>query len=151
MRSQLREILARAVEKTAKAEGLDSGELPPIVLEPPKQREFGDLSSNVAMVWARRAKKPPRAIAEAVLRNLQDPDGILARQEIAGPGFLNFSFAPKFFYREFRALVSGRNLQIDFGHGEKIQVEFASVNPTGPLHVGHGRVAVIGDVLARLH
>ena len=151
MRSQLREILARAVEKTATAEGLDSGELPPIVLEPPKQREFGDLSSNVAMVWARSAKKPPRAIAEAVLRNLQDPDGILARQEIAGPGFLNFSFAPKFFYREFRDLVSGRNLQIDLGHGEKIQVEFASVNPTGPLHVGHGRVAVIGDVLARLH
>jgi arginyl-tRNA synthetase len=151
MRSQLREILAGAVEKTAKAEGLDSGELPPIVLEPPKQREFGDLSSNVAMVWARSAKKPPRAIAEAVLRNLQDPDGILARQEIAGPGFLNFSFAPKFFYREFRDLVSGRNLQIDLGHGEKIQVEFASVNPTGPLHVGHGRVAVIGDVLARLH
>ena len=82
----------------------------------------------------------PRAIAEAVLRNLQDPDGILARQEIAGPGFLNFSFAPKFFYREFRDLVSGRNLQIDLGHGEKIQVEFASVNPTGPLHVGHGRL-----------
>ncbi|MGN6731484.1 MAG: arginine--tRNA ligase [Candidatus Binatia bacterium] len=151
MRSQLRDILARAVEKTAKAEGLDSGALPPIVLEPPKQREFGDLSSNVAMVWARSAKKPPRAIAEAVLKNLQDPDGILARQEIAGPGFLNFSFAPKFFYREFRELVSGRNLQIDLGHGEKIQVEFASVNPTGPLHVGHGRVAVIGDVLARLH
>jgi arginyl-tRNA synthetase len=151
MRSQLRDILARAVEKTAKAEGLDSGALPPIVLEPPKQREFGDLSSNVAMVWARSAKKPPRAIAEAVLKNLQDPDGILARQEIAGPGFLNFSFAPKFFYREFRDLVSGRNLQIDLGHGEKIQVEFASVNPTGPLHVGHGRVAVIGDVLARLH
>jgi arginyl-tRNA synthetase len=151
MRSQLREILARAVEKTAKAEGLDSGALPPIVLEPPKQREFGDLSSNIAMVWARSAKKPPRAIAEAVLKNLQDPDGILARQEIAGPGFLNFSFAPKFFYREFRDLVSGRNLQIDLGHGEKIQVEFASVNPTGPLHVGHGRVAVIGDVLARLH
>jgi arginyl-tRNA synthetase len=151
MRSQLREILARAVEKTAKAEGLDSGEIPPIVLEPPKQREFGDLSSNVAMVWARSAKKPPRAIAEAVLKNLQDPDGILARQEIAGPGFLNFSFAAKFFYREFRDLVSGRNLQIDLGHGEKIQVEFASVNPTGPLHVGHGRVAVIGDVLARLH
>ena len=151
MRSQLREVLARAVEETAKAEGLNSSELPPIVLEPPKQREFGDLSSNIAMVWARSAKRPPRSIAEAVLKNLHDSDGILARQEIAGPGFLNFSFAPKFFYREFRELVSGRNLQIDLGHGEKIQVEFASINPTGPLHVGHGRVAVIGDVLARLH
>ena len=99
MRSQLREVLARAVEETAKAEGLNSSELPPIVLEPPKQREFGDLSSNIAMVWARSAKRPPRSIAEAVLKNLHDSDGILARQEIAGPGFLNFSFAPKFFYR----------------------------------------------------
>lgn len=151
MRSQLREVLARAVEKTAKAEGLNPDELPPIVLEPPRQREFGDLSSNIAMVWARSAKRPPRSIAEAVLKNLEDPDGILARQEIAGPGFLNFSFAPKFFFREFGALVAGRNLQVDLGHGEKIQVEFASVNPTGPLHVGHGRVAVIGDVLASLH
>ena len=151
MRSKLREVLARAVEKTAKAEGLNPDELPPIVLEPPRQREFGDLSSNIAMVWARSAKRPPRSIAEAVLKNLEDPDGILARQEIAGPGFLNFSFAPKFFFREFGALVAGRNLQVDLGHGEKIQVEFASVNPTGPLHVGHGRVAVIGDVLARLH
>jgi len=151
MRSQLREVLARAVEKTAKAEGLNSSELPPLLLEAPKQREFGDLSSNIAMLWARSAKKPPRWIAEAVLKNLEDPDGMLARQEIAGPGFLNFSFTPKFYYREFRDLVSGRNLQLDLGHGEKVQVEFASVNPTGPLHVGHGRVAVIGDVLARLH
>jgi arginyl-tRNA synthetase len=151
MRSQLREVLAHAVEKTAKAEGLNPDELPPIVLEPPRQREFGDLSSNIAMVWARSAKRPPRSIAEAVLRNLEDPDGILTRQEIAGPGFLNFSFAPKFFFREFRALVAGRNLQIDVGHGSRLQVEFASVNPTGPLHVGHGRVAVIGDALARLH
>ena len=151
MRNQLREVLVRAVEKTAKAEGLNSSELPPLLLETPKQREFGDLSSNIAMLWARSAKKPPRWIAEAVLKNLEDPDGILARQEIAGPGFLNFSFTPKFYYREFRDLVSGRNLHLDLGHGEKVQVEFASVNPTGPLHVGHGRVAVIGDVLARLH
>lgn len=151
MRNQLREVLVRAVEKTAKAEGLNSSELPPLLLETPKQREFGDLSSNIAMLWARSAKKPPRWIAEAVLKNLEDPDGILARQEIAGPGFLNFSFTPKFYYREFGDLVSGRNLHLDLGHGEKVQVEFASVNPTGPLHVGHGRVAVIGDVLARLH
>ena len=151
MRNQLREVLVRAVEKTAKAEGLNSSELPPLLLEAPKQREFGDLSSNIAMLWARSAKKPPRWIAEAVLKNLEDPDGILARQEIAGPGFLNFSFTPKFYYREFGDLVSGRNLHLDLGHGEKVQVEFASVNPTGPLHVGHGRVAVIGDVLARLH
>ncbi len=151
MRAQLRNILARAVEKTAKAEGLNYTQPPPLLLESPKQREFGDLSTNVAMLWARSAKKPPRWIAEAVLKNVEDEDGILARQEIAGPGFLNFTFAPKFYYTQFRELVAGQNARLNLGHGERVQVEFASVNPTGPLHVGHGRVAVIGDVLARLH
>ena len=122
-----------------------------MLLEPPKQREFGDLSTNVAMLWAKSAKKPPRAIAEAILKSIDDPDGVLARREIAGPGFLNFTFAPKFYFAQLRALAAGEQDALDLGHGERVQVEFASVNPTGPLHVGHGRVAVIGDVLARLH
>jgi arginyl-tRNA synthetase len=122
-----------------------------LLLEPPKQREFGDLATNVAMLWAKTAKKPPRLIAETILKNLEDPDGILARREIAGPGFLNFAFAPKFYYQRLRDLAAGKEAVLDLGHGAKVQVEFASVNPTGPLHVGHGRVAVIGDVLARLH
>jgi len=151
MRSHLRELLTGAIEKTAKGGELNSSELPPLVLEPPKQREFGDLATNVAMLWAKSAKKPPRAIAEAILKNIEDPDGILARKEIAGPGFLNFTFAPKFYYARLRELAAGNHARLDLGHGERVQVEFASVNPTGPLHVGHGRVAVIGDVLARLH
>ena len=151
MRSHLRELLSRAVEKTAKGGELNSTELPPLLLEPPKQREFGDLASNIAMLWAKSAKKPPRAIAELILKNFEDPGGILERREIAGPGFLNFAFAPKFYYQRLRELAADREPRLDLGHGEKVQVEFASVNPTGPLHVGHGRVAVIGDALARLH
>jgi arginyl-tRNA synthetase len=151
MRKHLRELLTQAIEKAAKGGGLNSSELPPLLLEPPKQREFGDLSSNVAMLWAKSAKKPPRAIAETILKNIEDPDGILARMEIAGPGFLNFTFAAKFYYAQLRALAREEYGRLDLGHGERVQVEFASVNPTGPLHVGHGRVAVIGDVLARLH
>jgi arginyl-tRNA synthetase len=126
-------------------------DLPPLILEAPKQAEFGDLATNFAMLWARSAKKSPRLIAEAILKNLEDHDGILARGEIAGPGFLNFAFAPAFYYRQLRELVQGQQPEPDLGRGQRIQVEFASVNPTGPLHVGHGRVAVIGDVLARLH
>jgi len=122
-----------------------------LLLEPPKQREFGDLATNVAMIWAKSAKRPPRAIAEAILKNIDDPDGVLARAEIAGPGFLNFTFSSKFYVQQLRELAAGKGSAIDLGHGRKVQVEFASVNPTGPLHVGHGRVAVIGDVLARLH
>jgi len=151
MRSHLKALLAPAIEKTAKVEELNRTELPPLLLEPPKQREFGDLSSNVAMLWAKSAKKPPRALAEAILKNIDDADGILARKEIAGPGFLNFAFSPKFYFQQLRAIDGGKNSQLDIGHGQKVQVEFASVNPTGPLHVGHGRVAAIGDVLARLH
>jgi arginyl-tRNA synthetase len=151
MQSHLRELLTKAIEKTATGGELNSTELPPLLLEPPKQREFGDLATNAAMLWAKSAKKPPRMIAETILKNIEDPDGILARKEIAGPGFLNFTFAPKFYYAQLRELAAGNYDRVDFGHGERVQVEFASVNPTGPLHVGHGRVAVIGDVLARLH
>ncbi|MGH7795086.1 MAG: arginine--tRNA ligase [Candidatus Binatia bacterium] len=151
MRSHLRELLTRAIEKTAKGGELNSSELPPLFLEPPKQREFGDLATNVAMIWAKSVKKPPRAIAEAILKNIDDPGGALARTEIAGPGFLNFTFSSKFYFQQLREFAAGKGAVLDLGHGRKVQVEFASVNPTGPLHVGHGRVAVIGDVLARLH
>ncbi|MGZ8432912.1 MAG: arginine--tRNA ligase [Candidatus Binatia bacterium] len=151
MRSHLRALLAQAIEKMAKDGELNITELPPLHLEPPKQREFGDLSSNIAMLWAKSAKKKPRAIAEAILKNIDDPDRLLARQEIAGPGFLNFAFTPKFYFARLREIAAGQHDKIDIGQGRKVQVEFASVNPTGPLHVGHGRVAVIGDVLARLH
>jgi arginyl-tRNA synthetase len=151
MRSHLRDLLTRAIEKTAQGGELIATDLPPLFLELPKQREFGDLATNVAMVWAKTAKKPPRFIAEAILKNLEDPEEILARKEIAGPGFLNFAFAPKFFYQRLREVAAGKDTELNIGRGRKVQVEFASVNPTGPLHVGHGRVAVIGDVLARLH
>jgi arginyl-tRNA synthetase len=151
MQSHLRGLLARAIEKISKGGELPSPDLPPLLLEAPKQREFGDLATNVAMLWAKSAKKPPRMIAETILKNIEDPGAILARAEIAGPGFLNFTFAPKFYFQQLREIAAGTHAQLDLGHGERVQVEFASVNPTGPLHVGHGRVAVIGDVLARLH
>ena len=150
MKSHLKHLLSRAIEKTAKGEELETTDLPPLFLEPPKQKEFGDLASNVAMAWAKQLRRPPRAVAEAIVKNIEDPEGILARVEIAGPGFLNFTFAPKFYYARLNEIDRETELVPRFGGGERAQVEFASANPTGPLHVGHGRVAVIGDVLARL-
>ncbi|MCH6544736.1 MAG: arginine--tRNA ligase [Deltaproteobacteria bacterium] len=150
MKDHLRDLLTRTIDKAAKGGELAVTELPPLILESPKQKEFGDLSTNVALLWAKQQKKSPRAIAETLLRNLEDPEGILQNASVAGPGFLNFSFSPKFCYRCLKE-VEERNGRVEnLGQGNKIQVEFASVNPTGPLHVGHGRVAVIGDVLARL-
>jgi arginyl-tRNA synthetase len=151
MRRHLRELLTQAIEKTAKGGELSSTDLPPLLLEPPKQREFGDLSSNLALLWAQKAKKPPRVIAEMILKNIEDPDGLLARKEIAGPGFLNFAFSPRFYYQELKRLAADKGVSLDVGRGRRVHVEIASVNPTGPLHVGHARVAVIGDTLARLH
>ncbi len=150
MKNHLRDLLTHAIDKTAKGGELMTTDLPPLLLEPPKQKEFGDLSTNVAMIWAKQQRKSPRAIAEAILKNLEDPEGILAQVAVAGPGFLNFSFSPKFCYQRLKEIETGREAGLDLGKGDKVQVEFASVNPTGPLHVGHGRVAVIGDVLARL-
>ena len=151
MQRQLKELLTGAISRIVDSGDLPSAEVPPVLLEAPKQRDFGDLATNVAMIWARSAKKPPRLIAETILKNIQDSDSILARAEIAGPGFLNFTFAPQFYFRQLREIAAGAHGQLDLGHGQRVQVEFASVNPTGPLHVGHGRVAVIGDALARLH
>ena len=122
MRSHLKTLLSQAVEKTAKSGELNNSELPPLHLEPPKQREFGDLSSNVAMLWAKSAKKNPRAIAEAILNNIDDADGILARREIAGPGFLNFAFAPKFYFAQLREVAAGKQDKIEIGQGRKVQV-----------------------------
>jgi arginyl-tRNA synthetase len=150
MRDYLKRLLTGAIEKTATRE-LSFTALPPLLLESPKQRAFGDLATNIAMHWAKTAKKSPRFIAEKIAENVEDPDGMLARIEIAGPGFLNFTFSPKFYYGRLRDLVADKEAQLDLGRGQKVQVEFASVNPTGPLHIGHGRVAVVGDVLARLH
>jgi len=150
MKNYLKHLLIQAIDNTVKGGELKATELPPLLLEPPRQKEFGDLSTNVALLWAKREKKSPRAIAEAILKNLEDTEGILARAEIAGPGFLNFSFSPSFCYQRLKEMDSGREGRLNLGQGTRVQVEFASANPTGPLHVGHGRVAVIGDVLARL-
>ncbi|HWO43505.1 MAG TPA: arginine--tRNA ligase [Candidatus Eisenbacteria bacterium] len=150
MRSHLKRLLLAAIDKAVQRGELPL-EAPPVLLESPKQREFGDLASNVAMLWAQKAKRSPRAIAQSILKHLEDPEALLERKEVAGPGFLNFAFAPKFYYQQLRALAAGNEQAPDLGAGRRVQIEFASVNPTGPLHVGHGRVAVIGDVLARLH
>src|SRR6185503_20906174 len=103
-------------------------------------------------VLAREAGRPPRALAEIILGHLRDPDGWLAGTEIAGPGFINFRLAPAFWRMILvQVLAAGGTYgRGDAGRGRKVQVEFVSANPTGPLHVGHGRGAVLGDVTARL-
>jgi arginyl-tRNA synthetase len=152
MKSHLEGLLRDALQRAVAAGELRLGRPPVFAIEVPSDAAFGDLASNVAMVLAREAGRPPRALAEIILRHVQDSDGWLAGTEIAGPGFINFRLAPAF-WRMILAEALGAGPaygRSDAGGGRKIQIEFVSANPTGPLHVGHGRGAVLGDVTARL-
>lgn len=122
-------------------------------LEPPRDKRFGDLATNMAFTLAKTAGKNPRQICQDMeqrLKLLGDPQ--LAMVETAGPGFLNFTLAPAFWQEGILAILEQGDLygQSDLGGGRRVQVEFVSANPTGPLHIGHGRGAALGDSLARI-
>ncbi len=122
-----------------------------IVVEPPREAGHGDLATNAAMVLAKDAGIKPRELAVMIAHKLLDVPRVL-KAEVAGPGFINISLAPEFWLDALGAALKdgqdfGRGEQ---GRGEKVNVEYVSANPTGPMHVGHGRGAVFGDALANL-
>ena len=127
------------------------GQLASIEVKPSERPEFGDFSSNIALVGATRAKMAPRELAEHLVPRL--PEGTFSRVEIAGPGFINLFLLPETIQSQLREILKGGD---QFGRvvqptPTEIQIEFVSSNPTGPLTVGHGRQAVLGDVLASLY
>lgn len=146
MNSYIYDLLQKALS------GLDISELPEIQLESPKVAEHGDVSTNIAMLLAKPLRQNPRAIAQQLLDAMPLDPQVLEAIEIAGPGFINFRFAKEYVYQQLRAIIEEGS---DFGKtasrkGQRIQIEFVSANPTGPLTVGHGRNAVLGDTIARL-
>ena len=146
MNSTIYDLLQKALS------GLDISELPEIQLESPKVAEHGDVSTNIAMLLAKPLRQNPRAIAQQLLDAMPLDPQVLEAIEIAGPGFINFRFAKEYVYQQLRAIIEEGS---DFGKtasrkGQRIQIEFVSANPTGPLTVGHGRDAVLGDTIARL-
>lgn len=152
MKRHLESLLLQAVERAIAAGDLALPEIPAFTVEVPGDTTFGDLATNLAMISAKAARRPPRAVAEAIQKHLLDPEGWLAGIDVAGPGFINFRFSPAFWQRVLReALAAGEAYgRSEIGRGQRVLVEFVSANPTGPLHIGHGRGAVIGDVAARL-
>ncbi len=123
-----------------------------IKFEKPKQKQFGDLSSNLAMQLAGKLKSSPRQIAEEIKSFIKIDPQFLNKIEVAGPGFLNFYLASESLYTQLQGLLQEKNNfgRSNIGAGTKTQVEFISANPTGPLTIGHGRQAVLGDTIARL-
>ena len=152
MKAQLRALIDQGLIALRQA-GTLPADLPPpeFVIERPKERAHGDFSTNAAMLLAKAARTNPRALAQQLLEALPASDAI-ARVELAGPGFINFHLAPGAWQQQVRDIHAagpafGRNAS---GGGKTVGVEYVSANPTGPLHVGHGRAGVIGDCIARV-
>lgn len=145
----LRRLVGGAVREAASEKGISLSELPEIVFEKPRREEQGDLSTNCAMQMSRLLGEKPAVLAKKIAASLSD-NPYLDRVETAGPGFINFFLSPKWMGEVLTDILAagekwGRS---DLGRGRKVQVEFVSANPTGPLHVGHGRGAAVGDMIA---
>ncbi|HUI67849.1 MAG TPA: arginine--tRNA ligase [Nitrospirota bacterium] len=152
MKQTLTEILLHALTRAKEKGELKLETLPAITLDSPREKSHGDLATTLAMTMAKPESKPPRDIAEIIIRNIEDRDRIIQKTEIAGPGFINFFFRQDRWKKTiFDIDTEGARYGLtDIGKGERVLVEFVSANPTGPLHVGHGRGAAIGDALANL-
>ncbi len=152
MKQTLTEILLETLERAKEKGELKLETRPSITLETPRDKGRGDLATTLALTMAKTEGASPRRIAETIVRNIQDEAGIIAKVEIAGPGFINF-FLKQDRWRKTLFDIDEQAHEYgfkDIGRGEKVQVEFVSANPTGPLHVGHGRGAAVGDSLANL-
>ncbi len=150
MKDQLRLAIRAALKQCYTDGSLTSGEFPKEVqLEIPKNSEHGDFSTNLAMTLAKPERKAPRKIAETLVAALQG-NSLCDKIEIAGPGFINFRLIATCWYKVLDQIMQQDETYgySQVGAGKKIQVEFVSANPTGPLHIGHGRGAVVGDAVA---
>ena len=149
VQQSIKAAIAEAVEKAALVE---AGTVLNIHLETPKDKANGDYATNIAMQLTKLAKKPPRAIAEAILDNLATEGTNIEKIDIAGPGFMNITVKKDFLTEVVKAaLTQGADYgRSNAGQGEKVQVEFVSANPTGDLHLGHARGASVGDSLSNV-
>ncbi|HHY46377.1 MAG TPA: arginine--tRNA ligase [Firmicutes bacterium] len=155
MREHIRQRLGQAVERaTAQGWLMGVGRLDPreIPVEVPRDRAHGDFASTIAMVLARKVKEAPRAIAEVLARSFEYPSEYINTVEVAGPGFINFGVNTCWLHEAIIAAIEdGESYgRIDQGGGLKVQIEFVSANPTGPMNVVNARAAAVGDVLANL-
>ncbi len=151
MKQTIEALIVQAVESLKTSGVLETNTLPTITIERCRDPQHGDFATNVALILAKSAKTNPRQLAEKILAVLPVHDAVI-KVELAGPGFINFFINPNVQYAIIQTI---HELGCEFGlstigAGKKVQVEFVSANPTGPLHVGHGRGAAYGSVVADL-
>ena len=152
---EIREKIIQGI-KDALVKAQEKGEInlevsPEIHLEVPREKNHGDYATNAALVMAKQAKMPPRKVAEAIVNNLAAED-LFEKVEIAGPGFINFFLTNRWLGDVLEVIgEQGENYgEINLGEDRLLQIEYVSANPTGPVHVGHGRGAAVGSVLAKI-
>jgi len=152
MKTKLAHLIANAVTACTQKGLLPDVKLSHIEIEVPANPEHGDYASNVALILAAQAKQNPRKIAQIIQENLADPENIIEKTQIAGPGFLNFFIKENIWQQTLQSIEEKKENfgRSSMGNGKKVQVEFVSANPTGPLHIGHARGAVVGDVITNL-
>ncbi|GIW45431.1 MAG: arginine--tRNA ligase [Candidatus Binatia bacterium] len=149
MKKPVGSVLERALQR-ARQQGFLKSDAPAVVLEIPKDPNLGDLATPVALSLARAERAAPRVVAERIVQCIEDPEGLFSAIEVAGPGYINFRLSPRFWARCLAEIELPEFGPSPFGSGKRVLVEFVSANPTGPLTVGHGRNAVLGDAIARL-
>ena len=149
-KTTIKERIEEALLKAKEQGELTFETVPDYVIEEPREKEHGDFATNAAMLLAKQAKKPPRAIAESIVKNLSTEGTYIQGVEVAGAGFVNFRLDPAYI-REILAVAEqegDRFGRINIGEGKKVMVEFVSANPTGPMHMGNARGGALGDCLA---
>ena len=146
MKEYLLKLFSNAINKFEYLNGVD------IIFTIPNQVDHGDLFTNVAMLLTKKLKRNPREIADEIINGLEYDESIIAKIEIAGPGFINFFFTSNYVVQIIKTILNEKNEygKSNIHEGEKANVEFVSANPTGRLTVGHGRNAIIGDTVATL-
>ncbi len=145
----MKKDLTRILKQALKRLGVET--VSSIEIEVPRQESMGDLATTVAMSLTKSLKKPPRKIAEDIVNAIEDK-AFFQKIQIAGPGFVNFTFSKEYLYSGLKDLLKLQRdfLRCNIGQGKRIQIEFVSANPTGPLHLGHGKGAATGAALSNL-
>jgi arginyl-tRNA synthetase len=151
----MKKELVKVIEDSLKTLGLET--IPSIEAEVPPNDSIGDLATPIAMSLSKKLKKPPRKIAEELVNSIKDLSAQAGKSafekiDIAGPGFINFTFSKEYLYSEIKKLIEYKSgfLRENIGKGRRVQIEFISANPTGPLHLGHGRGGATGEALSNL-
>ena len=152
VREQVVGALQSALQQAQRKGLLKVVSLPPLTLDLPKRPEWGDLASTVAMSLASSEQRSPQEVAQIIVDNLEQGDAIFDRVEIVRPGFLNMTLKRDLWLKVLHEIEEqgDRYGRADIGNGQRVLVEYVSANPTGPLHVGHGRGAAVGQVISRL-